>query len=105
GGANTQMRGAHRQAGEHHQCRRRLIPAREVMLDQEGRMKAKPFGFDVEVEPFVKAGARLRALRCRVGLRRAEQTETHVRILEYPETAPCRRKCACGQARRSGAAS
>ncbi len=44
-------------------------------------MKAEPLGLDVEVEPFVEAGARFRALRCRARLRRAEQTKTHHPIL------------------------
>ena len=104
-GAEPQRRGAHGQRGQQRQRGRDLVPAGEVMLDREARMKAERLGLDVEVEIIAEALAGLGRKARRVGLGRTEQSELHeLKTSEYPGTAACRRKCACGPARRSGAA-
>ena len=77
GGPHAQARSAHRQASEQHQRRRDLIPTGEMVLDQEARMKPERLGFDVEIEIVAEALSGFRWQIVAVGLRRAEQAETH----------------------------
>jgi hypothetical protein len=51
---------AHRQAGQQHERGRDLVPAGEMMLDQEARMQAQRLRLDVEVEIIAKPLAGLR---------------------------------------------
>ena len=80
-GPEPQPGRAHRQAGQQHQRGRDLVPAGEMMLDQEARMQAQRLRLDVEVEIIAESLAGplvvLRARLARVGLRRTEQTKTH----------------------------
>src|SRR5262249_30587290 len=78
-GAEPQGRGAHGERREQHQRRRHLVPAGEVVLDQEGRAVAERLGLDIVVEPVAKALAGLGTEILAVGLGRAEETEFHVR--------------------------
>jgi len=48
-GAQPQPAG-HGEAAQQHEGGRHLVPAREVMLDEEAGMEAKRLGLDVEVE-------------------------------------------------------
>ena len=60
-GPEPQPGRAHRQAGQQHERGRDLVPAGEMMLDQEARMQAERLRLDVEVEIVAKSLAGLRA--------------------------------------------
>src|SRR5262249_3601301 len=77
GGAKAKRLRAHGQRGEQHQGRGNLVPAAKMVLDREARVKAKRFGFDIEIEELKKALASFRAKSGPIRLRRTEQTETH----------------------------
>ena len=68
---------AHGQRGEQHQGRRDLIPAAEMVLNREARVKAERLGLDIEIEEVEKTLAGFRAKSGPIRLRRTEQTETH----------------------------
>ena len=63
GGAEAKRLCAHGQRDKQHQGRGNLVPAAEMMLDREARVKAKRFGFDIEIEEFKKALAGFRVDR------------------------------------------
>jgi hypothetical protein len=77
GGAEPQCRGAHGERGLQHQGGGNLIPAGEVMLDQEARAEAQRLGFDGVVEIVAEALPGLGAEVAAVGLHRAEDSELH----------------------------
>ena len=76
-GTQTQCRCAHCQRAKQHQGRGHLVPAAEMMLDRETRMKAKRLGLDVEIEIVEKSAPCLGTKSGSIGLRRTEQTKTH----------------------------
>ena len=72
-GAEPQRRGAHGERGLQHQGGGDLVPAGEMMLDQEARAIAERLGLDRGVEIVAEALPALGRKVAAVGLRRAER--------------------------------
>ena len=71
------VRGAHGERGLQHQRGGDLVPAGEMMLDQEARAIAQRLGLDRVVEIVAKALPGFGAEVLGAGLRRAEDSELH----------------------------
>ena len=97
GGAQAQRGGAHGERGLQHQGGGDLVPAGEMMLDQEARQIAERLGLDRIVEIIAKALPGFRAEILGAGLRRAENSELHRTSLlksragrgQHSVSAPC----------------
>ena len=81
GGAEPQRGGAHGERGLQHQRGGDLVPAGEMMLDQEARTIAERLGLDGVVEIVAEALPGFRAEVLGAGLRRAEDSELHAASL------------------------
>ncbi len=77
GGAKPQRGGAHGERGLQHQGGGDLVPAGEMVLDQEARAIAQRLGLDRVVEIVAEALPGFRAEVLGAGLRRAENSELH----------------------------
>ena len=77
GGAEPQRGGAHGERGLQHQGGGDLVPAGEMMLDQEARAIAQRLGLDRVVEIIAEALPGFGAEILGAGLRRAEDSELH----------------------------
>src|SRR5262249_33474048 len=97
GGAEPQRSRPHRETSEQGQRGRDLIPAGEMVLDGEARMKAERPRLDVEVEIIAKSLAGLGPQLVAVGLRGAEQTETHAAT--SPPGRGRSQRCRCARPR------
>src|SRR5262249_53536510 len=81
GGAEPQSRGARREPGEEGEVGRDLVPAGEVMLDQERAVIAERFRLDVEIDEVMKPLAHAGAGMQTAGLRGTKNSKTHDRGL------------------------
>jgi len=88
GSAEPQGRGARREPRQQRQRGRDLVPAGEVMLDQEGTVIAERFRFDVEVDEVMKALVHRGAGKRAVGLRRTKNSEPHGRDSQFAVAGP-----------------
>ena len=76
-GAEPQRGGAHGKATEQHHRGGDLVPAGEVMFDQEARVEAERLGLDVEVEIVAEPLARFHRKIVVAGLRVTQETKSH----------------------------
>src|SRR5262249_58600093 len=77
GSAEPQRRGARREPRQQGEGGRDLVPAGEVVLNQERAVVAKRFRFDVEIDEVMKALAHRRAGTRAAGLRRTKNSKSH----------------------------
>src|SRR6516165_1044788 len=77
GSAEPQRRGARREPRQQGEGGRDLVPAGEVVLNQERAVVAKRFRFDVEIDEVMKALAHRRAGTRAAGLRRTKNSKPH----------------------------
>src|SRR5262249_5448960 len=87
GAAQTKPRGAHGERGLQPQGGGDLVPAREMVLDQEAGTKAKRLCLDRVIKIFAEPLPGLGAEIVAVGLCRAEYAELHRRSLRENKSA------------------